>query len=136
MSKPKTRRKKGRPGRMPTIPLMSATRDEQSMTVYAEVETLCGAPSIDAYNAVVLRITTLNRVFGSADCIVAAHEVTTAVLKRFERTGVIGMTGDEMKALRMASGQMDVMLARATVNSLAASELKTARWCKLHGVAP
>lgn len=120
--------------RTPNIPMMAPTRDRLALVLRMAVEALILAPSIDAYNSLSTKFSTLGHAGITSDSLEAGKLALTDICDRFERIGRIGVSGNEAEQLRAAVADLDSLLATLPANKLARAETVTAMHCAEMGV--
>lgn len=113
------------------VPMMKNSRDNLALQLHAAVETLIGAPGIDAFNRVSKMVARTESALGRPDaCLNAAKEALYAISERFARVGKVGVSDEEAKRLKTASGDIDKLLPKIPANVMRQAGIQTALHCE------
>jgi hypothetical protein len=120
--------------RASNIPMMAPTRDRLALVLRMTVEALILAPSIDSYNSLSTKFSTLGHAGITSDSLEAGKLALIDVCDRYERIGRIGVSGDEAEQLRAAVADLDWLIASIPANKLVRAETVTAMHCAEMGI--
>ncbi|MYM65461.1 hypothetical protein GTP45_01260 [Pseudoduganella sp. FT55W] len=100
------------------MPMVTETHRRLALELRLACEALIGAPSPETYNTLSKMLAALKRAGMTAPALADATDTMNLIVDRYERAGKVGLSGDDMVALRRAIASIDGAMARIPVNLL------------------
>lgn len=116
------------------IPMTASTKNDIAMRLHAAVETLIHAPSIETYNHISQQLILLAQAGGKSQALEDGKLALIEVAQRYDRVGKVGISEDEARRLRLASGGMDGLIGKCSINQFVHAEIQTAKICEKYGI--
>jgi hypothetical protein len=112
-------------------PMTATVHRRLALEIRLAVETLVGAPSPDSYNTLSKMLAALAGAGMKCEALTRATDTMNMVLDRYERIGKIGLSGDEIRALRESIAVLDGRMALIPVNRIAEAVAQVEVFCAI-----